>query len=128
MTANAMGRRAARQVVGRAVALLALLGLAACASPPETSQPTPSPPTPPTSMPSSPSTSPGPPDDFQPAAIPDGVIGATEAEAIGVLAAAGLSSRVVRRDGEDYMVTLDYSPTRVNLSIAEGRVVGANVG
>ena len=61
----------------------------------------------------------------EPAEVPAGVIGATEAEAIAIIEGAGLTYRVLRADGSP--ITDDYSPIRVNLDVENGRVVAAEV-
>lgn len=48
--------------------------------------------------------------------------GLAEPEALDAAAAAGWTVRTVRLDGEDLAVTMDYSPTRVNVAI-EGGIV-----
>lgn len=67
-----------------------------------------------------------PPSDVE--AVAKSVIGMAEAEAVQTLNEAGLTSRVVFRDGEDYPATKDYSPTRVNLWIENDIVTKTTVG
>jgi hypothetical protein len=52
----------------------------------------------------------------------DSVVGVPVADAEAELEARGLSMRVVRLDGEELMVTMDFVPTRVNVAV-EGDVV-----
>ena len=48
--------------------------------------------------------------------VPD-IVGQSVDEATATLDDAGLTLRVVRRDGEDLAVTADYVPTRVNVAV-----------
>ena len=56
------------------------------------------------------------------------LIGLTEAEAEKVAAEMGWQLRVAMRDGEAYMLTMDYQTNRVNLTITKGYVAAAVVG
>jgi len=56
------------------------------------------------------------------------LIGKTEAEAKAILAKQELSYRIVMRDGEYYIVTADFNPKRINLSIVDGIVTCATLG
>ena len=56
------------------------------------------------------------------------VIGMTEVDAIAAIEAEGYVARVVARDGEYFMVTEDYSVTRINLVVVDDRVTEASVG
>lgn len=56
------------------------------------------------------------------------VIGMSESEAIAAIEAEGYVARVVARDGEYFMVTEDYSVTRINLVVVDDRVTEATVG
>jgi hypothetical protein len=47
----------------------------------------------------------------------------TEDEFAEVADALGLTVRVVRLDGEDLAITMDFSPTRANVEVANGLVV-----
>ena len=47
----------------------------------------------------------------------------TEDEFAELADALGLTVRVVRLDGEDLAITMDFSPTRANVEVADGRVV-----
>ena len=49
-------------------------------------------------------------------AVPD-IVGKTVDEATATLQDAGLTLRVVKRDGEDLAATADYVPTRVNVAV-----------
>lgn len=62
------------------------------------------------------------------AASPSGLIGLTEAEAMQVAEGAGLVSRVVSRDGEQFPITKDYRLSRVNLTVNDGVVTAVYVG
>jgi len=56
------------------------------------------------------------------------VIGMSESDAIAAIEAEGYVARVVARDGEYFMVTEDYSVTRINLVVADDAVTEATVG
>jgi hypothetical protein len=56
------------------------------------------------------------------------LFGMAEAYAIGKIEEAGYEWRVVKRDLEDFPVTMDYRPTRINLTIKEGIVYKVSVG
>lgn len=58
------------------------------------------------------------------------VVGKTEAEAISLITGkgVGLIYRVVKRDGESFVVTMDYRTDRINLEIEKDIVTAANVG
>ena len=56
------------------------------------------------------------------------VIGMSESEAIAAIEAEGYVARVVARDGEYFMVTEDYSVTRINLVVVDDTVTEATVG
>ena len=59
------------------------------------------------------------------------VVGMPEAEAIAQLEQNinhPMTTRVVSRDGQDYPVTMDFSPNRVNLTIENGVVTNVSVG
>ncbi|MFN8125728.1 MAG: hypothetical protein U0R64_04380 [Candidatus Nanopelagicales bacterium] len=108
--------------------------IAACAATP---QPGTGPTTPPdaptgTTMPPDPiDPSPPEPSDLDPSraeAVAKKLIDMTEAEATAAAADAGMTVRVVERDGQQFPVTMDYSPTRINLTITGDRVTGATVG
>ncbi|MET0459037.1 MAG: hypothetical protein ABW195_07300 [Ilumatobacteraceae bacterium] len=51
------------------------------------------------------------------------VVDKSEADAQAAVEAAGWSFRVVRRDGEDLMATMDLQPERVNVEVEDGTVV-----
>lgn len=57
-----------------------------------------------------------------------GIVGLAEDEAVKVIEAMGWTSRIGSRDGEDFMLTTDYSPTRLTLSIEDGTVTKAVIG
>ena len=56
------------------------------------------------------------------------LIGLSEPDAQTCIEEAGLTGRVVYRDGESFPVTLDYRPDRINMSIEEGFVVEVTLG
>ncbi len=56
------------------------------------------------------------------------VVGMSEAAAKAAVEAADHTFRVVARDGEQYAVTEDYSTTRINVTIEDGKVTEASVG
>lgn len=51
--------------------------------------------------------------------------GLSEDQACERAAAQNAPLRVVHRDGEDFIVTADYNPRRVNISVRDGIVVTA---
>ena len=57
-----------------------------------------------------------------------GIIGLAEDEAVKVIEAMGWTSRVGSRDGKEFMLTTDYSETRLTLSIEAGIVTNAVIG
>ena len=64
-------------------------------------------------------------------AVADEVIGMSEAEAIEAIAgisSEALTSRIVRRDEESFMITMDYRLDRINLQIDNGIVTTTYVG
>lgn len=64
-------------------------------------------------------------------AVANAVLGMPEDEAIATIEGVSsmkLTARIVRRDAQTFLVTEDYSPTRVNLSIHAGIVTDATVG
>jgi uncharacterized lipoprotein YajG len=64
-------------------------------------------------------------------AVADEVIGMSEAEAIETIAeisSEALTSRIVRRDEESFMITMDYRLDRINLQIDDGIVTTTYVG
>ncbi len=56
------------------------------------------------------------------------VLGRTEAEAQAAVEGAGLTFRVVSRDGEGLAVTDDYSVSRINVAIVDDEVTEATIG
>ena len=56
------------------------------------------------------------------------LIGLTEDEAQKVATEMGWQVRVAMRDGEAYMLTMDYQTNRVNLTITKGYVTAVVVG
>ena len=64
-------------------------------------------------------------------AVADEVIGMSEAEAIETIAgisSESLTPRIVRRDDESFIVTMDYRLDRINLEIDNGIVTQASIG
>ena len=59
---------------------------------------------------------------------PDGLVGLTESAAVDEAVSGGWVVRVVARDGEYFPVTLDYSTSRVNLTVVDGIVTSVSVG
>jgi len=58
----------------------------------------------------------------------DALVGLSEAEATDVATAQGWEVRVVSRDGEDFAVTKDFRSDRVNLTLVDDVVTGADIG
>ncbi|MEM8709173.1 MAG: hypothetical protein AAGE98_22125, partial [Actinomycetota bacterium] len=56
------------------------------------------------------------------------ILGETEVDAIGAITAAGFESRVAERDGEAFALTMDWVPSRINLTITDGIVTNVFVG
>lgn len=56
------------------------------------------------------------------------VVGMSEDDALKAISDAGLTSRVVARDGEEFPVTMDLQPDRINLTIDDAKVTKATVG
>ena len=56
------------------------------------------------------------------------VIGMSESDAVAASEAEGYVARVVARDGEYFMVTEDYSVSRINLVVVNDVVTEATVG
>jgi hypothetical protein len=61
-------------------------------------------------------------------ALAASVVGMTEAEAEAAVTAANHTFRVVARDGEQFAVTEDYSPTRINVTVVGEKVTEATIG
>lgn len=55
-------------------------------------------------------------------------VGLSEPEAVAAAGKIGAEVRIVKRDGEDFPVTMDYSSSRINLSITDGIVIDCTVG
>jgi hypothetical protein len=68
--------------------------------------------------------SPGVPGAFDPASL----VNLTEPDAYTRASQAGWAVRTASRDGETFALTQDYSPTRVNLTVADGTVRAVTVG
>ncbi len=58
----------------------------------------------------------------------DVLIGLSEDEATKVATGRGWTVRIAERDGEQFMLTLDFQTNRVNLTITKGRVTAVTVG
>lgn len=56
------------------------------------------------------------------------LVGLTEDEAVKVIASNGWTSRVGKRDAEEFMLTADYSETRLTLTIEAEKVTAAVIG
>lgn len=56
------------------------------------------------------------------------LIGKTEKNVEYCASLEGLSYRVAARDGEFYALTMDYSPTRINVEIVKEKVIKISVG
>lgn len=56
------------------------------------------------------------------------LLGLTEAEATAAAESRGWAVRIAERDGEQFALTMDYSPTRVNLTIQDDLVTYVFVG
>jgi hypothetical protein len=54
--------------------------------------------------------------------------GCPEAQVEARAKATGWTTRVVSRDGEDFMVTMDYNASRLNLTVVNGVVTGVTTG
>lgn len=64
-------------------------------------------------------------------AVAEKVIGMSEAEAIETIAgisSEALTSRIIRRDEESFMITMDYRLDRINLQIDDGIVTTTYIG
>ena len=64
-------------------------------------------------------------------AVADEVIGMSETQAIETIAGISsepLTSRIVRRDEESFMITMDYRLDRINLQIDDGIVTSTTIG
>jgi len=55
------------------------------------------------------------------------LVGQTEEDAIKLLEAAGSKYRVIKRDGESFMGTMDFDPMRFNLIVENGIVTEIRV-
>lgn len=56
------------------------------------------------------------------------VLGETEADAVAAITTAGFESRIAERDGEPFALTMDWVPSRINLTITDGIVTNVFVG
>ena len=54
-------------------------------------------------------------------------VGLTEEHALSKASAANKAARVVQRDDEEMMITMDFSPGRLNLYVEDGKVVRVQV-
>jgi hypothetical protein len=55
-------------------------------------------------------------------------VDASEKDATACATRMGLAVRILSRDGEQFMVTMDYSPKRVNFAVERDIVTAATVG
>ena len=60
--------------------------------------------------------------------VPDHLIGMSEAAATAKAQSENYSVRVVERDGESLIVTMDYSDRRINLTINDDIVMKTSIG
>lgn len=60
--------------------------------------------------------------------LADQVIGMTESAAIDLIRSTGRAVRVESRDGEQFMLTQDFDPERLNLTVVNGSVTGVRPG
>ena len=107
--------------LGPALALLALL-LAACATDGGSASGS--------SAPSAPARAslPAPTDPPNAEAVSAALVGLTQTEAEARAGAAGYTTRIASVDGQPRALTMDYSASRVNLDVADGRVAAVTVG
>jgi hypothetical protein len=56
------------------------------------------------------------------------LIGLTEEEAVKLLKEKNIVSRVIQRETESFLVSMDLRDDRVNLKIKEGKVIEAKIG
>ncbi len=56
------------------------------------------------------------------------LIGMSEADAVAAIVAKGYSHRIAERDGKQFALTEDYSPTRINLLVRDNKVFDVWVG
>ena len=61
-------------------------------------------------------------------ALADSLPGMSEVDAVAAIEKAGLTSRITSRDGEDFPITMDYRPDRLDLQIVNGKVTSATIG
>lgn len=59
---------------------------------------------------------------------PNQVIGLSEADAVKEISAAGLTPRIMERNGDFFVVTYDFDTHRVNLWIASNTVYKVSLG
>jgi hypothetical protein len=60
--------------------------------------------------------------------LADSLPGMAESDAIAAIEQAGLTVRITARDGENFPMTMDYRPTRINVEIVDGTITSANIG
>lgn len=56
------------------------------------------------------------------------LIGMEEQAAINLCKKEGVTVRVASKDGQHFMLTMDYWPARCNLSVVDGKVVSVRHG
>ena len=61
-------------------------------------------------------------------ALADSLIGMSEQDAVAKVEATGRVIRIGRRDKETFALTMDYSPTRINIEVDNGKVTSVNIG
>lgn len=67
-------------------------------------------------------------DPFETMPLDQEVIGMEKLAAIAKIESAKQVARIVVEDGEDFIVTMDYRPDRLNLEIVGGKVVSVHRG
>jgi len=58
----------------------------------------------------------------------DSLVGLTVAEALEQIRQANLTWRVIERDGQKFMVSMEYNAHRVQLVIKDNLITGASIG
>lgn len=56
------------------------------------------------------------------------VVGMDKSQAVQFIKESGFSARIIREDGESFIVTKDYRLDRMNLEIKDGKVLGLYCG
>jgi hypothetical protein len=68
------------------------------------------------------------PTDEQTTLLRGALVGCAEAAVTARATAAGWTTRVIHRDGEDLAATMDFNPSRLNLSIEESVIIDVSPG